>query len=326
MNSSPDPRVAASPYTIGDPGRAGRELPAGPPGPQPGLSDNELSAACLPGVLMRAATFRGLLHRSRNELRQDAFAWGHLTDSGGATHAVAVVCDGVGSLGRSHEAAALVSRRLAELGQTGMAWADCFTTVNRELHDHAARMRERRDFDPGRDGMATTAVALSVHWSGEEWVGEVAWIGDSPLLWLSPDGTWASLTEPDGDEEQDGFHSTGVRPLPSRDGTCLTRRIRLTGGALFLMTDGIANPLRWAADVQSTLAQWWARPPDPFTFAAQAAFSRKTHMDDRTVVALWPEQDETPHPGDGRPPAAHDSLQEERAPKADITRDGAGRG
>ena len=30
------------------------------------------------------------------------------------------------------------------------------------------------------------------------------------------------------------------------------------------------------------------RPPDPFTFAAQVGFARKSHMDDRTVVGIWP--------------------------------------
>ena len=40
----------------------------------------------------------------------------------------------------------------------------------------------------------------------------------------------------------------------------------------------------------TTLAAWWARPPDPLTFAAQVGFARKTHVDDRTVVGIWPDE------------------------------------
>jgi hypothetical protein len=29
------------------------------------------------------------------------------------------------------------------------------------------------------------------------------------------------------------------------------------------------------------------RPPDPYTFAAQVGFARKSHIDDRTVVGIW---------------------------------------
>jgi serine/threonine protein phosphatase PrpC len=270
---------------IGDPGRAGLELPAGPPGPRTGLADFELSAASLPGMLIRAATLRGLQHRSLGEPRQDAFALGRhqATDA-----AVAVVCDGVGSLGRSDEAASLVSRQLVDRCAAGTAWKDAFAQVNEELRAYAATPRPDNTGEASHDGMATTAVALAVRWTADEWVGEVAWVGDSALWHLSTKGTWTSLTASDGGADDD-FHSTSVRPMPTRDGACTSRQIRVGGGALFLMTDGIANPLDWCEDVRETLAKWWREPPDPFTFASQAAFSRRTHIDDRTVVAIWPD-------------------------------------
>jgi hypothetical protein len=43
----------------------------------------------------------------------------------------------------------------------------------------------------------------------------------------------------------------------------------------------------------AALAAWWRRPPDPFTFGAQVGFARKTHLDDRTVIGLWPDTGET---------------------------------
>ncbi|TYB54740.1 protein phosphatase 2C domain-containing protein [Nonomuraea sp. PA05] len=288
MDTRGDPRVAASPFDIGNPGRAGRELPAGPPGPHPGLPDVGLSAVSLPGVLIRAATIRGLRHRSRAEARQDAYALGQFERPCETTRAIAVVCDGIGSLGRSHEAAEMVSRRLVELSQTGGDWPVCVDKANQELRAHAELVLTRPDADPAADGMATTMVALSIGWTGGEWIGELAWVGDSALLWLTPERRWLCLTDQE-EEDPDGFHTTKVRPLPNRDGSCRTRPVRLNGGALFLMTDGIANPLRWAREVQEALADWWTAPPDPFTFAAQAAFSRKSHLDDRTVVAFWPD-------------------------------------
>jgi hypothetical protein len=55
------------------------------------------------------------------------------------------------------------------------------------------------------------------------------------------------------------------------------------------MTDGVGNPLAWSAEVRDTLARWWTRPPDPLGFAAQVGFARKSHIDDRTVVGIWPD-------------------------------------
>lgn len=276
-----DPRVAASPFTIGNPGRAGLELPAGPPCARAGQSDIEMSAATLPGMLIRAATVRGLMHRSNGKPRQDAFAVGH----DASERAIAVVCDGVGALGRSDEAATLVCRRLTDLAAVGTPWPDAFPVVNAELCAQAGRYASGDD----RDGMATTAVALVVHQVGEDWVGEVAWVGDSSLWHLGADGRWTALTGHADEGGEKVFHSTGVRPMPTADGGCTHREFRARGGALFTMTDGIANPLKWSDEVRETLAKWWERPPDPFIFAAQVAFARKTHVDDRTVVAIWPE-------------------------------------
>ena len=79
------------------------------------------------------------------------------------------------------------------------------------------------------------------------------------------------------------------RPLPSADGSCSSRELIVPGGAIFLMSDGVGNPLRWSTEVQETLAEWWRQPPDPFSFAAQVAFARRSHTDDRTVIGIWPD-------------------------------------
>jgi hypothetical protein len=273
------------PYSIGSPGRAALELPEGAPGSRSGPADVELSAAALPGMLIRAATSRGLLHRGHGTPRQDAFA---LTSRGGS--AVAVVCDGVGQFGRSDEAAALVSRRLADLGAQGIAWPETFACANDQLRKLADEALANQGADRFRDGMATTAVAVAIRREGDDWVGSAGWIGDSTLWHLGQDRTWKLLTGTFDEEPESPYHSSAVRPMPSGDGACSLTEFRVTGGALFVMSDGVSNPLKWSSDVQQALALWWRRPPDALTFAGQVGFARKAHVDDRTVIGLWPDQ------------------------------------
>ena len=263
---------------IGNPGRAALEVPDGPPPAVLGRSDIELSGASLPGISMRAASVRGVQHRARHTVRQDAFALAQTRDEG----AVAVVCDGVGSLDRSDYAAALVSLRLAEAGAAGIPWPDAFAAANAELAKTAAEWESA-----GLGAMATTAVALTARRSSGWWFGEVAWVGDSPLWHLGDDAIWRPVTDAAADDDA-AYHSSGVRPLPASEGACSWCSFRIRGGALFAMTDGVGNPLAWAGDVRETLGRWWAGPPDPLTFAGQVGFARKAHMDDRTVVGIWP--------------------------------------
>jgi hypothetical protein len=268
---------------IGEPGRAAAETPDGPPPAVIGPSDIAGSAATLPGIRITAASVRGVQHRAEHTVRQDAFA---LAQAGGS-HAIAVVCDGVGSLDRSDYAAALVSRQLAWYGAAGKPWPEAFETVNTQLANVATEWEAT-----GSGAMATTAVAVSVSRRDGYWLGEVAWVGDSPFWHLDDDGTWRSVIMPasDGDSGR-AFHSSSVRPMPTPDGACSWCSFRIRGGALFAMSDGVGNPLAWSAEVRTELARWWARPPDPLTFAAQVGFARKSHVDDRTVVGIWADEE-----------------------------------
>jgi hypothetical protein len=285
---------------IGDPGRAALEVPAGPPPARVGAADVEISSAELPGMHIRAASSRGILHRHQQTVRQDAFALGHRARSGEEPVAIVVVCDGVGSLERSDEAAVLVSRRLAELGAAGVPWNDAYRQANEELGKYAVSMAP----PGGLLNMATTAVAVSVCREGDDWTGEVAWVGDSLLWHLDDRGGWTLIAGPSPDAEADDYHSGSVQPLPSTDGECSSSRFRLSGGALFLMSDGVGNPLWYGLDVQSALAQWWSQPPDPLVFAAQVGFAKRTHIDDRTVVGIWSVQNAGQREEPGKPEAA----------------------
>jgi Protein phosphatase 2C len=278
-------------FNIGNPGRAAAEVPEGGLPSRIGPADVEFTAAALPGMRIRAASSRGVLHRAKGTSRQDAFGLGQVAAGDASGRLIAVVCDGVGQFGRSAEAAIATSWRLAELGVEGQPWPAAFAVANEELTKMAADAHLE---GPGDDasGMATTAVAVSVWPDGDGWAGEVAWVGDSTLWHLSLESRWTLITDsPDAGEagEESDYHSSAVRPLPSPDGRCTLREFQAGPGALFVMTDGVANPLLWSDDVQETLAQWWIRPPDPFTFAAQVGFARKGHMDDRTVIGIWPD-------------------------------------
>jgi hypothetical protein len=240
-------------------------------------------------MIIRAATTRGLLHQATGTLRQDTFALTRCRVPGEMDRAVAVVCDGVGEFGRSDEAAALVSHSLANLGADAVPWRQAFARANEQLRKVAAEALASDAADPGDDGMATTAVAVTVRREKGEWAGAAAWVGDSTLWHLNASGRWKLLTGPAEDVTTAEYHSTAVTPLPSADGGCSCLDFRVGGGALFVMTDGVANPLKWSRDVQETLAAWWTRPPDPISFAAQVSFARKTHLDDRTVIGIWPD-------------------------------------
>ena len=276
---------AVARYSIGEPGRASAELTAGPPPARVGPADVELSTASVGGILVHAASSRGLEHRAKGTVRQDAFALSSRNVPGAAELMVAVVCDGVGSLPLSDVAATFASRRLAALGAEGVPWAEAFPRVNVELR----KLAEETLADAGThdQGMATTAVAVTVRREADEWAGEVAWVGDSVLWHLDADSRWRLVTCPVAEEPDSDYYSGSVTPLPTSEPIPATCPFRLRGGALFLTSDGIGNPLRWSGDVQAVLAGWWVAPPDPFSFAAQVGFARKSHLDDRTVVGIW---------------------------------------
>jgi hypothetical protein len=318
-------RHTLSPYFIGDPGQAALDVHAGPPDSCPGNADAELSAAALPGLEIRAATVRGVQRRASRKPRQAAFALGRQNEHAQHEHeqhereqnererrkhgqhehgqhehgqhehgqhehgqrerAIAVVCDGVGTYGSAEEVALLVSRHLVGLAAAGVPWPESFTDANKTIGAHVAATLLAGRNAADANAMATTAAGLVVHRDCSDWVGDAAWVGDSSVWHLDSAGEWVllagRLAGPDD--------LAPARSLPSAHGACTTRHFQVSGGAIFIMTDGVASALQQSAQVRDTLADWWARPPDPFTFAAQVAFARRSHTDDRTVVGIWPD-------------------------------------
>ncbi|RUP27140.1 MAG: hypothetical protein EKK51_27925 [Mycolicibacterium sp.] len=268
-------------YTIGDPGRAADEVGAGAAGLQPGRSDIVADAADALGLTIRAASVRGVLHRHYGTPRQDSYSMSWQPDS---ETLLVVACDGVGSLEMSHEAADHVADRLADVvhrdGSGDLDWTSAFTALSDELTELAAT----------RGQMATTVVAARVVAAGGRFRAEIAWVGDSAAYLLRPEG-WEVVggTVKTVDDDGGPLVST-TRALPGREVEVSTNIVEFDwDAALFLMTDGVADPLgAGAGEVGETLAAWWATPPDPFTFAAQVGFARRSFDDDRTVVGVWP--------------------------------------
>lgn len=271
---------------IGEPGRAATELGAGLPTRFPDSADHELSQCSVPGASVRAASVRGLMHRYRDQPRQDRFSV--VYDAPTRTLIVSV-CDGVGQFALSQEAAAFVALDVPRAYLAHRDWNVAVKEVNERLKDFVATSASRSHLDdvPGDVRMATTLAAAAICLDPDNRHASVAWTDDSSA-WMLLDGTWWNLTpDPDGSDEDSGIHTGRVKALPHANPRLRTADYQVGDGPLFVMTDGVGVPLEGSEQVRETLAGWWATPPDVFRFAQQVGFARKGHMDDRTVVGVW---------------------------------------
>jgi len=263
------------------------EISQGEPPQQGWPVDAAVSACGLDGLEIRAASVRGFMHRARNGPRQDAFA----IQKGDDDSVLLVVCDGVGSLQLSDRAAQLICDTLPGLYLQTRDWNAAIAQVNdrlRELEQHeqdATGSTERL--------MASTVVACRVAVTATGATVSYARIGDVEMWTLSETG-WTPLVGAAHDD--DGLYTTRTSALPSSDPVALIGEAMIDSGALFLFTDGVSVPLSMGKDVQDALAEWWTTPPDPFTFARQVGFARRSFMDDRTAIGVWLTPTETVEP------------------------------
>lgn len=265
---------------IGVPGRAAAELPLGLPSSTIGVPDYVVSDHDGNFFEVRGASSRGLLHRRARESRQDAFAISSNEDGSQMTVAV---CDGVGSLRHSHLASALVAEGLVG-APIGDATGGVVEALNMRLIDLRDTLASVSD-DPD-ESAATTYVALTVTAGNTGVELALSWIGDSSA-WALVEREWTMLAgDVDGGS---GWGSSTVKALPTSAPAPSFRRLRLPrSAAVFLMSDGVGTALEAASEVQAVLADWWSEPPDGLSFARQISFARKSFLDDRTVVGIWP--------------------------------------
>jgi serine/threonine protein phosphatase PrpC len=292
--------MVTQPVAIGDPGRAAIELAAGRPPAIVTNADHEISECSIDGVEVRAASIRGLMHRYREEPRQDRFAISY--DAPNDMLLIAV-CDGVGSLGQSHEAADLASKAAVRSYAETRNWPDSVAEVNfalTALAEEAAR-EAFTESDAQLLGMKTTLVGAAIELSSTPPTASLVWTDDS-VVWGLSDGTWTILSTSD-DPTDPVLHTGSVRALPHREPRFQQASLSLDSiTAIFVMTDGVGVPLEQSSEVQETLARWWSEPPDVFTFGQQVGFARKSHIDDRTVVGIWFPKDEADSQNHVSPP------------------------
>jgi len=168
--------------------------------------------------------------------------------------------------------------------------------VNAELQEFVDRLLDGLDDDVRQaNGMATTVVAAAIGPAEDGRHVQVVRSDDSTVWWLGPDGIWSAAS---AEQDDAAIHTGSVRALPTASPRLHHSDIAFEDGALFVMTDGVGNPLADSHEVQEALARWWSAPPTIFEFGGQVGFGRKTHVDDRTAVGVWLRPPETGE-GDG---------------------------
>jgi serine/threonine protein phosphatase PrpC len=270
--------------------------------------------------LVLAASVGGISHRLAKRRCEDCFGW--------AVPALGrlglVVADGVGSAGRGGEGAEMAvdaACRSLLVGPGGWGRAECLGSI-----EAAHEELERAGGGAARE-LATTIVVALLEATGSTARATLGRVGDSSAFSLSDDGSWRELFAPPGEQGPtllDG--ATAVLPLggaPKRvkggaravsngspsspapdalpaddlalaepDDVQVVSTELGPGGALALVTDGVAEPLR---DGPTTVAPQLARvllgaprgELSPLGLAMAADFSRRGAHDDRTLLVAW---------------------------------------
>ena len=287
------------PYEVGDPGRAAREVAATLPAAPSDPADTQIDAGGAGPLEVRAASVRGVSHRHSATPRQDDYALAATGD-----WLIVVVADGVSSGPLSHQAATLACRaataQVQEALEAGaepdaIPWGDVLGAASRRIVAHGLRSlpaAEGIELDAAEvaRAMSTTLVIAVVSTAAGEdgaHAGVVHSFGDCSVFRLGADG-WAAVTDVKNEGAQMATSATVALPYVPEEVPPATPLALGAGEALFVMTDGVGDPLGSGdGDVGSFLATVWGGPPDPVTFAAQIGFARKSFDDDRTVVGIW---------------------------------------
>jgi serine/threonine protein phosphatase PrpC len=312
-------RLARGPLTIGEPAPAiDIRLSAAVSAAEPYRPDLVADGGTSFGLVIRAASVRGLYKRYQGTARQDDLCIRAHAPSGTLVVAVA---DGVSGAPRSDLGAALAVRqatsavvRQLETDPDELDWDQVFAQAAWALVEE--QRRQDGDPDAGVEEAATalaTTLVVGVITDGslaaEKAVGSedapergrapecgqgparvrLAAVGDSPAFVLT-DGTYRRIL--DQHELSDGLLGGGVEALPrstrpAHADTCTLEQ----GSVLLLCTDGFALPLAGGTgEVGRAFARELATPPEIADFARLLDFSRATYDDDRTLVAIWRER------------------------------------
>lgn len=302
------------PITVGTPGagssvrsRLDPEIPHRPDTVLDGItvfdSPDPRRRGARPVAQLRAASVRGLSHRHGGTVRQDEYGFRQSADG---RYLVAVVADGVSAGAQSHRAAVVAAQRgceylvglLSEHRPEGLPWCEVVDGLTKEIL-LLGRKVLRSSAQPSDEDLRQIAKAMST--TALFAVVDLGSEGPSPVhllpvgdtsAWVLRHGERWETPQPVKNEGAD-IATSAVRGLPE------VRPVEhfplLTtvapGEVLLLMSDGVGDALLDGDnDFGDYLAATCATPPAALEFAAQVDFLRKSFDDDRTVVAIWPEE------------------------------------
>ncbi len=253
-------------------------------------------------LTIRAGSVRGVGHRYDGTPRQDDFCLGVAGPHD--EWLVIVVADGVSAGPRSHIAARvavrlgvqLITEALVEGAPADIDWDPLIGTIA----GHVLLQARKEQGDDGLDAndaarvMATTAAFVIVPLDAEadgSRTATVLPIGDTSVWVLHADGAWDSITPIKNEGEAVASSAVFALPLLPPSSLVATTAPLEAGDAIFVVTDGIGDPLGdGTGEVGRALATAWASPPNRYEFLAQVDFGRRSHTDDRTVVGVWPDR------------------------------------
>jgi serine/threonine protein phosphatase PrpC len=147
--------------------------------------------------------------------------------------------------------------------------------------------------------LGTTLTVAIVEARGDRQMDvNVAAIGDSPALRLA-EGTYELLV---GERETDeSFSTSAVIALPYLPAPESRNARLMPDEVLLVCTDGFSEPLSGGnSDVGRMFARELAVPPPLCSWSYLVDFAKATYDDDRTLVAIWPQE---PATGKDDPPA-----------------------
>lgn len=250
-------------------------------------------------VTVRGASLRGHVHRHNGAPRQDDFALHVLPDG----RLIALVADGVSSAKQSHLGATTAVRQAthwlktqapaqtAEIDWMALARDAAYALINQA--QVMLQLQSPPDVVTAEKEMATTLLCAVIEPLGDGALrASIVGVGDSGA-WLLRDGNFQPILGGKAADDS-GISSNAVAGLPRLPGTLEPAVVEIgTGDVLLLGTDGIGDPLGTGEGGVGNLFRklfGGTRPPSLIEFAHAMDFSRETFDDDRTLIALMPQQ------------------------------------
>ena len=242
---------------------------------------------------VRAASVRGYLHRFHGTPRQDDLA---LAVHPGTDTLVLAIADGVSSAVHAHVGAAVVCRFAVEslldtldAGGT-IDWVELLRGAAWALVEQAQRHLGRAEPDPAsaEETMSTTLLAGVVRAApGGGIHASLVQVGDASA-WLLRGGAFTTVIR----GKPDAVLPSTVVALPRVPASVEPIEVDVPpGGVLLIGTDGLGDAIGdGGGELGALFVEHLATaPPPPLGLAHLLDFSRETFDDDRTLVAIWPQ-------------------------------------